>query len=48
MRRLIKAVALGSTIGDISTLEDGASVEEIQRAIEEFRMSMGTRASESR
>ncbi len=48
MRRLIKAVALGSTVGDISTLEDGASVEEIQRAIEEFRMSMGTRASESR
>lgn len=43
MRRLIKAVALKAAIGDISTLEDGASVEEIQRAMEEFRISMGIR-----
>ncbi|MGQ9513591.1 MAG: acetate--CoA ligase [Thermoproteota archaeon] len=48
MRRLIKAVALGTEIGDITTLEDGASVEEIRRAMEEFRMSMGIRGSESR
>jgi len=45
MRRLIKAVALGSSIGDVTTLEDGASVEEIQKAMEDFRVSMGVRGS---
>ena len=34
MRRVIKAVAAGGLIGDISTLEDDASVEEIRQAIE--------------
>ncbi len=38
MRRVVKAVALGQLPGgDISTLEDSASVEEIKTAIEEFR-----------
>jgi acetyl-CoA synthetase len=37
MRRVVKAVANGMTnIGDITTLEDEASVEEVKRAIQEF------------
>jgi len=48
MRRLIKAVALGSSIGDVTTLEDGASVDEIQKAMEDFRLSMGVRGSGNR
>jgi len=45
MRRVIKAVAEGMDIGDISTIEDGASVEEIAKAIESFKaeLSGGTR-----
>ncbi len=37
MRRVIKAVYLDKIPGDISTLESGASVEEIKSAIDEFR-----------
>jgi 4-hydroxybutyrate---CoA ligase (AMP-forming) len=37
MRRVLRAVASGSLPGDLSTLEDEASVEEIKRAIEELR-----------
>ena len=34
---LIKAVALGMTLGDMSTLEDEASNKEIKKAYEEFK-----------
>ena len=34
MRRVIKAVAAGGAIGDLSTLEDGASIDEVRHAIE--------------
>lgn len=37
MRRVIKAVYLNQIPGDISTLESGASVEEIKSAMDEFR-----------
>ncbi|MQL55967.1 acetate--CoA ligase [Acidianus ambivalens] len=37
MRRVIKAVMMGSSIGDISTMEDEASMEEIKKAAEEFK-----------
>jgi acetyl-CoA synthetase len=37
MRRVIKAVALDTPIGDLSTLEDEASVEEVRKAYEEFK-----------
>ncbi len=37
MRRVIKAVMLGSNTGDITSLEDEASMEEIKRAIEELK-----------
>jgi acetyl-CoA synthetase len=36
MRRLLRAVATGGAIGDTSTLEDEASVAEVQRALEEL------------
>ena len=39
MRRVIKAVAAGGAIGDISTLEDDASVDEIKHAIETLVMA---------
>lgn len=37
MRRVLKAVASGVSIGDLTTLEDEASVEEVKRAFEELR-----------
>ncbi|MBE19232.1 MAG: acetate--CoA ligase [Thaumarchaeota archaeon] len=40
MRRVVKAVASGKDIGDVTTLEDGASVDEIKRTIDEFRQSV--------
>jgi acetyl-CoA synthetase len=36
MRRLVKAVATGSPLGDTTTLEDEAAVEEAKRAYEEL------------
>ncbi len=37
MRRVLKALVAGQSIGDISTLEDQASVDEAKRAFEEFQ-----------
>jgi len=37
MRRVLKALASGKPVGDTTTLEDEASVEEIKRAYEEFK-----------
>lgn len=34
MRRVLKAVASGQSLGDLTTLEDEASVEEVKRAYE--------------
>jgi len=42
MRRVIKAVAAGGPIGDLSTLEDGASVEEVRQAIEALQTAEKT------
>ena len=42
MRRVLKAVALDSDPGDISTIEDEGSVEEAQRALEELRSGLVT------
>ncbi len=41
MRRVVKAVALNQVPGDISTLENSVSVDEIRDAIEEFRKESG-------
>jgi acetyl-CoA synthetase len=40
MRRVVKAVATNSNIGDVTTLEDEASVEEIKKALEELRKEL--------
>ncbi len=45
MRRVIKAVAAGTDIGDLSTLEDGASVEEVKAAINTLRVAKGDASS---
>jgi len=37
MRRVIKAVLLNKVPGDLTTLEDEASLEEIKKAVEEFK-----------
>ena len=37
MRRVIKALLTGHETGDISTLEDEASVEEIKEALTKIR-----------
>ena len=38
MRRVMKALWLGQDLGDLSTIEDGASVEEIRGAIEKMKV----------
>jgi acetyl-CoA synthetase len=40
MRRLLKAIANNEIIGDVSTLEDGAAVTEIQSAFDELQKSI--------
>ena len=40
MRRVLAAVASGKAVGDITTLEDEASVEEVKRAYEELTGSV--------
>jgi propionyl-CoA synthetase len=42
MRRVIKALAEGQSLGDLSTIEDGASVEEIKSAVEALKKSLKT------
>lgn len=44
MRRLLKAIANNETIGDVSTLEDGAAVSEIQSAFDELQKSIQNKA----
>ena len=34
MRRVLKAVASGQSLGDLTTLEDETSIEEVKRAYE--------------
>ncbi len=40
MRRLLKAVATDANLGDVTTLEDGASVDEVKAAYEALRQEM--------
>ena len=37
MRRLLKAVASGGTVGDTTTLEDGAAIDEVRKAYEDLK-----------
>jgi acetyl-CoA synthetase len=41
MRRLLKAVATGAPLGDVTTLEDETSVEEAKKAYEELVREIG-------
>ncbi|MCX8191249.1 MAG: AMP-binding protein, partial [Nitrososphaerales archaeon] len=41
MRRVLRAVLSDAQIGDLTTLEDEASVDEVKRAYEEFRKVVG-------
>jgi acetyl-CoA synthetase len=45
MRRVIRAVYKNEPLGDISTLEDEAEVEEIKKAIEQFKQELKERES---
>ena len=40
MRRLLKSIAKNEKIGDVSTLEDGAAVSEVQSAFDDLKKSM--------
>jgi len=40
MRRILKAVIIGAPIGDTSTIEDEASVEDIKATYEELRKQL--------
>jgi acetyl-CoA synthetase len=40
MRRLLKSIAKNEKIGDVSTLEDGAAVDEVQSAFDELKKSL--------
>ena len=41
MRRVLKAIASGQSLGDLTTLEDEASVEEVKRAYESLKKVSG-------
>jgi acetyl-CoA synthetase len=41
MRRLLKSIASGDKIGDITTLEDGAAIDEVKYAYEELKKAVG-------
>jgi len=44
MRRLLKAITNNETIGDVSTLEDGAAVSEVQSALDELQKSIQSKS----
>jgi len=46
MRRLLKSIAKKEKIGDVSTLEDGAAVEEVQSAFDELQSTINRDSQE--
>ncbi|HEX6067939.1 MAG TPA: acetyl-coenzyme A synthetase, partial [Nitrososphaera sp.] len=40
MRRLLKSIASGDRIGDITTLEDGAAIDEVKQAYDELKKTL--------
>ena len=40
MRRVLKAIANNEKVGDVSTLEDGAAVKDVQDAFAELQRSI--------
>ena len=45
MRRLLKSIASGDKIGDITTLEDGAAIDEVKQAYDDLKKWSGPRTS---
>jgi len=45
MRRLLKAIANNEKIGDVSTLEDGAAVTEVQNTFDEIQKSINKKSN---
>lgn len=43
MRRLLKSIASGGQVGDITTLEDGAAIDEIKQAYEDLKKIIHTK-----
>jgi acetyl-CoA synthetase len=43
MRRLLKSIASGERVGDITTLEDGAAIDEVRQAYEELKKTVAPR-----
>ena len=41
MRRLLKAVAAGSALGDVTTVEDESAVDEVRTAYQEVMRDLG-------
>ncbi|HKZ61257.1 MAG TPA: acetate--CoA ligase [Nitrososphaera sp.] len=42
MRRLLKSIASGEKIGDITTLEDGAAIDEVKQAYEDLKRAVSS------
>lgn len=42
MRRLLRSVASGDKVGDITTLEDGAAIEEVKQAYEDLKKTISS------
>jgi acetyl-CoA synthetase len=40
MRRLLKSIASGDNIGDVTTLEDGAAIDEVKQAYEDLKKAV--------
>ncbi len=40
MRRLLKAIVAGATLGDVTTLEDGVAVQEAQKAYDDLKAAL--------
>ena len=39
MRRVLRAVATGASVGDLTTLEDEASIEEVMKSYHELKQA---------
>ena len=42
MRRLLKSIASGEKIGDVTTLEDGAAIDEVKQAYEDLKKAVSS------
>jgi len=42
MRRLLKSIASGDKLGDITTVEDGAAIDEVKQAYEDLKKVVGS------